>query len=237
MPAVRSGLLVSVRSVAEAESALAGGADLIDVKEPSRGSLGRAEGAVIVGVLRAVDGQRPVSAALGELRTALLGPLPAGVTFWKWGLAGCRSVARWEDRLLASVPRRQLVAVAYADWERADAPAPAAICAFACQHGCGAFLLDTHGKDGSTLLDWLSVADLAGLRARCRAAGVPIALAGSLGGDEIAALRHLQPDWFAVRGAVCAGGRTGTVEIGKVRQLVALLGERGASALPEHAPR
>ena len=35
------GLLVSVRSAAEAATALAGGADLIDVKEPSRGPLGR----------------------------------------------------------------------------------------------------------------------------------------------------------------------------------------------------
>ena len=43
--AVCPGLLVSVRSGAEAEAALAGGADLIDVKEPTRGALGRADGA------------------------------------------------------------------------------------------------------------------------------------------------------------------------------------------------
>jgi len=34
------GLLVSVRSADEVDDALAGGADLIDVKEPSRGALG-----------------------------------------------------------------------------------------------------------------------------------------------------------------------------------------------------
>ena len=39
----RVGLLVSVRDAAEAELALAGGADVIDVKEPNRGSLGAAE--------------------------------------------------------------------------------------------------------------------------------------------------------------------------------------------------
>ncbi len=39
-------LLVSVRSAAEAEIALSAGADLIDVKEPSRGSLGAADPAV-----------------------------------------------------------------------------------------------------------------------------------------------------------------------------------------------
>jgi uncharacterized protein (UPF0264 family) len=37
-----TGLLVSVRDAAEAADALAGGADLIDVKEPNAGSLGAA---------------------------------------------------------------------------------------------------------------------------------------------------------------------------------------------------
>src|SRR5262245_13850027 len=60
-------LLVSVRSAAEAHAALAGGADLIDVKEPSRGPLGRADDSVISAVLVAVHGRRPVSAAMGEL--------------------------------------------------------------------------------------------------------------------------------------------------------------------------
>src|SRR5437763_1899892 len=75
------GLQVSVRSAAEAESALAGGADLIDVKEPSRGPLGAADAAVIRDVITAVAGRRPVSAALaGSLdepairRLAPLGP-------------------------------------------------------------------------------------------------------------------------------------------------------------------
>ena len=40
-------LLVSVRSAEEAASALEGGAALIDIKEPVRGSLGRADANVI----------------------------------------------------------------------------------------------------------------------------------------------------------------------------------------------
>ena len=39
----RPGLLVSVRSADEAIAALAGGADVIDVKEPNRGALGAAD--------------------------------------------------------------------------------------------------------------------------------------------------------------------------------------------------
>ncbi len=99
-------LLVSVRSAAEAEAALAGGAALIDVKEPARGALGRADDAVIADVVRAVAGRAPVSAALGELRDGAPA-LPAGLgllSFVKCGLAGCagknpqhgrRSWRRW----------------------------------------------------------------------------------------------------------------------------------------------
>src|SRR5690554_1200212 len=47
-------LLVSVRSPEEAEAALVGGADLIDVKEPAAGSLGRAADAVIEAVIGCV---------------------------------------------------------------------------------------------------------------------------------------------------------------------------------------
>ncbi|MCI0381219.1 MAG: (5-formylfuran-3-yl)methyl phosphate synthase [Gemmataceae bacterium] len=63
----KTGLLVSVRSAEEAIAALAGGADIIDVKEPARGALGRADGAVIADVLRVVAGRSPVSAAMGEI--------------------------------------------------------------------------------------------------------------------------------------------------------------------------
>lgn len=41
-----TGLLVSVRDAREARLALAGGVDLIDIKEPSRGALGGADPAI-----------------------------------------------------------------------------------------------------------------------------------------------------------------------------------------------
>src|SRR4051812_30438336 len=93
------GLLVSVRSAAEAEAALAGGADLIDVKEPARGPLGRADDAVIDAVVASVAGRRPVSAALGELAERG-GPLPAGCRYVKWGLAGL--TREWREDLEAA---------------------------------------------------------------------------------------------------------------------------------------
>ena len=44
-------LLVSVRDALEARVAMGAGVDLIDVKEPRRGSLGRASNSVVAAVL------------------------------------------------------------------------------------------------------------------------------------------------------------------------------------------
>lgn len=230
-------LLVSVRSAAEAAAALHGGAGLIDVKEPAHGALGRANDTVIADVVREVAGRRPVSAALGEFVDTFADDLPPCVHFLhylKWGLSHYED---WEDNvwrdelaiiirhLAKQQPNARVVAVAYADWQRARAPTPEYICDFAATHPVGALLIDTWQKDGSTLLDWLSFGEIEQLRERCRSAGVPLALAGSLGVTEIQTLLPLQPDWFAVRGAVCQDRQRGAaIDEGKVRQLTVLLG-------------
>jgi uncharacterized protein (UPF0264 family) len=73
-------------------------------------------------------------------------------------------------------------------------------------------------------LYWLNECNLERIVERCRSAGIRVALAGSLGFDEIKTLKRLQPDWFAVRGAACQGRhRNAAIDAGRVRQLVELL--------------
>src|SRR5262245_14847126 len=92
-------LLVSVRSAAAAEIALASGAAVIDVKGPARGALGRADDHVIRDVVQCVAGRAPVSAALGELRDLTTDlSIPSGIAFIKLGLAGCAR-EDWRGRL------------------------------------------------------------------------------------------------------------------------------------------
>jgi uncharacterized protein (UPF0264 family) len=209
-----------VRSLSEAEAALAGGAAVIDIKEPSRGPLGRADDAVIEAIVTGVAGRRLVSAALGEWAGGER-PRTAGLAFVKWGLAGCRNqdLTPW----CRALGTGSVVAVAYADAERANAPEPQEIAALAIRQRACALLIDTHTKDGSTLRDWLSGSVLADLVANCHGHGIPVALAGSLGQPEIEKLRPLQPRWFAVRGAACVGGRGGEVDRQRVAALVAML--------------
>jgi len=226
-------LLVSVRSTEEAQSALAGSADIIDIKEPDRGSLGRASAMTIDAILGLVAGRRPTSAALGELAEEAPPIRDRRLTFIKSGLAGCRSLA-WKDKLQNELVRRspQTVVVAYADWQCAQAPPVDEVVAFACENAGNVLLIDTYCKEpGSlrkgrrpTLLDWLSVREIVDICRQCRAANVRVALAGSLGFLEMVELHDAKPDWFAVRGAVCTGNDRGAaIDEGKVRELVQFL--------------
>lgn len=224
-------LLVSVRSESEARLALEGGAGLIDIKEPARGSLGPADPALVGRILDLLDNRCPVSAAQGELRDWPHGTLPAHLErlrFVKWGLAACgddwrEQLADLRARIQDASPCR-LVACAYADHRRAAAPSLREIAHAVLHDRHTVFLIDTCVKDGTCLLDWVSVHDLTELVASCRNAGVRIALAGSLGSREITTLARLQPDWFAVRGAVCSQGiRSGELELERVRRLSDLL--------------
>lgn len=233
MARARPGLLVSVRSAAEAAAALEGGADLIDIKEPARGPLGRADHDTMAAVIRFVDGRRPVSAALGELVDGESVPPAAGLAFVKWGLAACHGACDWRGKLAAQLaghgPPRPVI-VAYADWHQAGAPPLDEVVEFARAWPGAAFLLDTFVKDSSpgtsrpSLLSWLSVVRVTELCRSLHEADVRVALAGSLDAEGITVLRCAEPDWFAVRGAACAGGqRGGCVEARRVRVLVSLL--------------
>ena len=127
-------LLVSVRSAEEAADAVAGGADLIDVKEPSAGSLGAATPEVVAAVMKTVAGRRPTSIALGELDKGIaewqsfadLLPPNRLPQFVKFGLAGCSTrpglAGRWKAALATLPDSVSPVAVLYADWSVAGSP-------------------------------------------------------------------------------------------------------------------
>jgi uncharacterized protein (UPF0264 family) len=218
-------LLVSVRNATEAEVALAGGADLIDVKEPARGPLGAADAATIRAVADQVAERAPISAALGELLDGQrIDAWPGkSVRFAKYGLAGCGLCDDWTERwraALAALPRQVVpVAVVYADWEAAAAPAPLEVISRAPGVGCGAVLIDTFDKTRRSVLQRVEPAELAAWVAEVRAAGLLAVVAGGLGERDIAPILALEPDYVGVRGAACVGDRGGSLDEGRVRLL------------------
>jgi hypothetical protein len=233
-------LLVSVRDAVEAEIALRGGADLIDVKEPARGPLGAADAATIRAVVARVAGRAPVSAALGELLSGqrLEQSLAGQVCYAKFGLAGCRRESDWTLRwqaALKSLPRGVVpVAVAYADWTAAGAPQPRDVMALAVALGCGAVLVDTFDKTRGALGCHVGLAELDRWIAALRAAGLVSVVAGGLGEADFDQILPLRPDYLGVRGAACIGDRTGRLDARRVGRLAALAhgGARASAAGP-----
>jgi uncharacterized protein (UPF0264 family) len=227
-------LLVSVRDAVEAQAVVAGGGDVVDVKEPAAGSLGRAPAAVWRSVLAAVAGAVPVSVALGELSEATSLPsLPAGVSWAKVGLAGEAERTDWPRRLeriaeqLRPVP---LVVAAYADGRRAQAPSLEAILEFVIGANISTLLIDTWQKDERRLLDWLPLGEIAALQARLPA-GTALALAGRLRLTDLPRLMPLQPELLAVRGLACSGSqRLAVVQARRVAVLQRRLARLRAAA-------
>lgn len=230
MSAAPTKLLVSVRSAAEAELALGAGADLIDIKEPSRGALGAADPEVWEKIRGVVYGRAPMSVALGELLAAPIEKLATeagGVLFAKIGLAGCQSATGWIarfGRVIAKLPGDvQPVPVAYADWRAADAPAPFVALTLAARCSSRMLLIDTFEKTRGGLLEQFSWEALAELAELAKSARVELALAGSLDADSIERLLPLRPAYIGVRGAVCRGGRSGAVDPALVKSLAELI--------------
>lgn len=228
-----TGLLVSVRSAEEADAALAGGAAVIDVKEPGRGPLGAADIEVVREVINRVGQRAPVSAALGELIDAGasdLRRLPPGLRFAKLGLAGCAAIEVWPERWQTAMscldPAISPVAVAYADRSAARAPGLPRVLTFAREARCTTLLIDTFDKSSGSLLDILDIRRLGTFMGAARKAGLAVVLAGNLRLAHIEQIRRLKPDLVGVRGAVCRGGRAGTVCADLVAEFASALGGR-----------
>jgi uncharacterized protein (UPF0264 family) len=223
----KTGLLVSVRSVDEVDAALSGGADLIDVKDPAKGPLGAAEAEVVAAVIARVKNRVPVSAALGEWSPNAITDahwhLELKINYVKWGLAGYTARPGWGEDLLDT--RRELpvgmemVAVAYADWERAKSVPPAEMVRFAKRFRFKAFLLDTWGKDGKTLLDFASPGEVAELVESLKRVETIVAVGGSLRPEHVKQLKAVAPDYYAVRSSACAAGkRDGVIDAARVKK-------------------
>lgn len=241
------GLLVSVRSVAEAQEAVAGGAAIIDVKEPSRGPLGRADADVTAAIAEAVAGRAQVTVACGELVTgeseiaahveAIANQLvAAGLPFPEAVKVGPSrlSLDRWRsayERLSAIVMEPiELVAVAYADWRFANAPDPTRLIEAAADGGASTILIDTCDKSAGGLLHVAGLGRLRDWVAAARSRGLGVALAGRLTADDLPRVLAIGAQIVGVRSAACEGGRMGRVHRGNVTELVGTLAKTGSAA-------
>jgi (5-formylfuran-3-yl)methyl phosphate synthase len=226
-------LLVSVGNASETSAALAGGADLIDAKDPTAGTLAPVSAEVFAAIHAQVAGARPVTAALGDAadenaieRAALAFGL-AGARYVKVGFAGITAADRVGALTKAAVRGARaaasesgpcgVVAVAYAD--RGLSLAPFALVAGAAQAGAEGVLLDTADKSGPGLRTLMDTAALAAFVSSVHETGLFVAVAGQLAADDLPIVRDAGADIAGVRGAACEGGRTGQISADRVRLL------------------
>ncbi|MBV8651734.1 MAG: hypothetical protein JO255_09730 [Alphaproteobacteria bacterium] len=222
-----TGFLASVRSADEAALALAGGADIIDAKEPDAGALGRVDAATLDAIIRRGAGRRPVSATVGDLDlvpdrvvAAVEETARTGADIVKIGtFPGALDETFAALRPIAGRGVR-LVAVLFAD----RAPDLDVIVARCAASGFYGVMLDTADKSGGPLTAHLGLPALAGFVALARSCRLISGLAGSLRLADIAGLLPLGADYLGFRSALCAGGRGGAVDPALLRAVRAALG-------------
>ena len=216
-------LLASVTSKHEAMLALAAGADIIDLKNPGSGALGALPLPVINEVVHAVAGIRQTSATIGDLpmHPALLAEAIArtaetGVDFVKIGFFGNGDAKACLSAMepLASQGLK-LVAVLFAD-QNSDMSLLPELKAY----GFYGAMLDTCVKDGRSLLDHTTLAELQLFVQLAKANALYCGLAGSVQILDVPRLLPLQPDYLGFRGALCHGSdRKSTLNEYQVKEL------------------
>jgi uncharacterized protein (UPF0264 family) len=232
-------LLISPKNEAEALEAIAGGAEIIDVKNPKEGPLGANFPWVIKRVRQITPAHIEVSCTLGEMPNlpgsmalAALGAATTGVDYVKVGLYGfkmpeeainlMRSVVKAAKDFNTSV---KVVVSGYADAERISTVSPLLVPKIADDVEADIAMIDTAIKDGKNLFNFLTKPQLQSFVDEAHNYGLKAALAGSLRKEDLPAVYALGADVAGVRGAACTSSDRvhGQITREKVRELVKIV--------------
>jgi uncharacterized protein (UPF0264 family) len=240
----RTLLLVSVRDLVEAQLAVEGGVDILDLKEPRHGSLGPVAIPLAAEIGRRWRGRLPLSLALGELAHTDTVAAPedwiSNFDFLKIGLAGLpnrgwqRRWSAWRKKL--PHPERAVL-VAYVDHQAAQSPEVEHIVSLAIAEEVRFVLFDTYRKDHRRLTDHLSLSRIAETIDRLGSHSVRLALAGRLDRELILSLIGLRPSIIAVRSAVCGGDRAASLSTEHLQAVRECLIRAAASVSIEPDPK
>jgi uncharacterized protein (UPF0264 family) len=232
-------LLISPKNETEAMEAIAGGADIIDVKNPKEGSLGANFPWVIKRIRQITPAGIEVSCTLGEMPNlpgsmalAALGAATTGVDYVKAGLYGLKT-SEEAVRLMRNVvraakdhnPAIKVVASGYADANRTSTVDPLLVPKIAQEAQSDIAMLDTAIKDGKTLFNFLTKPQLQSFVNKAHGYGLKAALAGSLQKEDLPEVYALGADVAGVRGAACtlSDRVNGQITREKVRELVEVI--------------
>ncbi|MEM6363669.1 MAG: (5-formylfuran-3-yl)methyl phosphate synthase [Planctomycetota bacterium] len=203
-----SRVLISVRDLSEAATAIQCDADIIDFKDPQSGPLAPTTSEIWHQASQRFP-NATLSAALGEANDAMRCAhlVPATFRYAKMGTQRMTSrqalITAWSSLPLAS--SIELVAVAYADHVAAECLPVDDVLDAAIESGRQTLLIDTWHKRGKRLSDLLNAFELRHVIDAARQAGIDVMLAGSITRHIAGTLveNGIQPAGWGVRGDVC----------------------------------
>lgn len=233
MEAVNLKLLVSIKSLAEAEKIKKADFDILDIKNPAEGSLGANYPGVIKSIRDEYSGF-PISAAGGDLpgHSGIASQVSFAlaslkVDYIKLGLYGFKNIEtavlmlkEAEKAVKLSGNKIKLIAAAYADYKENNTINPLYLNEIAFKTEIDGIMIDTLNKSGKNLFDFLKLGELKRFAEQAKKAEVFSALAGSLKSEDLPILREIDPDIIGFRGAVCENkDRTAAISSAKINSL------------------
>lgn len=224
-----TGWLASITDADEARQVLAAGADIIDAKNPHAGALGALSLNSVSSIVKAVGGQTPVSATVGDFPAmepysvthAVSMMATTGVDFVKIGLFPAPALPECLEALASLSDRCRLVAVLFAD-RNPDIRLVERIATL----GFSGIMLDTMDKSAGGLLQYQPVVRLADFVGQVRSLNLISGLAGSLRAADIPDLVPLGADYLGFRGALCHDhARTQTLDLDAITAITQAIGK------------
>lgn len=231
-----TGLLVSVTNRQEAEIALETGVDILDMKNPAAGALGRLPFTAVADIVALAKGRCTTSATIGDLpmqpeliAAAVAEMAETGVDIVKIGFFGSAAHEACAEAASHAVAGRvHLVAVLMAD----ETPDLSLIPVLRQQRFYGV-MLDTASKGGKHLLDYFNIGELRDFCSEAHLNELISGLAGSLRSQHVGMLEDLNPVYIGFRGAVCQeNNRMAALDASKLRSIKRLL-RKNNNELPE----
>ena len=225
-----TGMLASVSNIEEALVVLTEQVDIIDLKNPAAGSLGRLPIEDIARIVDLIDGQCLVSATIGDLPMdkqlifdAVKEVADTRVNFVKIGLNTDESAKHVIEYLAQLTPQTKLIAVLFADQnpdfrvlDRLNSS------------GFSGVMLDTFNKSQGSITELMSQAEIQSFVNLAQSKHLLSGLAGSLKSADIPVLMSLKADYLGFRSALCCQQeRTHSIQASHLKKIKQIMFDYG----------
>lgn len=200
-----TGMLASVKNLAEVRLVLQENIDIIDLKQPEFGALGALSVELVAEIVGEINARCLVSATVGDLPmnaeiifNAVSEMAKTGVDFVKIGFFSAQNWNGIVQKLANLTKNTKLIVVLFADTKP-----DFSIIAELKKANFAGVMLDTMNKQNGSLLDVMTVEKIVEFVTLAKKNDLICGLAGSLREENIKQLLLLNADYLGFRGALC----------------------------------